>query len=91
MQRKLYLSERRCFPVTICFAFVHVFVNSGTGTGALSTSITEEHEKLLRRSKNNLVEMWYAFERQLNDVKNNPNSVADKSDKFKANFATQLQ
>lgn len=53
--------------------------------------VTREHEVLVRRSKNNAIELQYAFNRFLGDLKKNPSNLNQNIDLFKTRYTTQLR
>ena len=55
------------------------------------TERLSEHENLVRRTKNNIIELRYAFERQIEDLKKDSSHLVANIEKFKSRFATQLQ
>ena len=57
----------------------------------LHLKATKEHEILVRKIKNNLFELWYTFEREMNEIKSRSTAEAENIDGMMARLATQQQ
>jgi len=50
-----------------------------------------EHDKLSRRAKNNLIELEYAVQKELEELKKTPSIITKQIERFQSRFREQLQ